>query len=84
MDDPFRSKLRVNPATNEWRYPTTADYVEISRCESYRRGRKGTGGTADALRHPNGNWWIGSMDTGVKAAGTDGRTARTVRTARTD
>lgn len=21
----------------------------------------------------NGNWWIGSMDTGVKAVGTDGR-----------
>lgn len=74
MDDPFRSKLRVNPATNEWEvsYDSGITWKSLGVKATGEDGRDGRDGRTPSVG-PNGNWWIGSMDTGVKAAGTDGR-----------
>ena len=74
MDDPFRSKLRVNPATNEWEvsYDSGITWKSLGVKATGEDGKDGRDGRTPSVG-PNGNWWIGSMDTGVKAAGTDGR-----------
>ena len=74
MDDPFRSKLRVNPATNEWEvsYDSGTTWKSLGVKATGEDGKDGRDGRTPSVG-PNGNWWIGSMDTGVKAAGTDGR-----------
>ena len=80
MDDPFRSKLRVNPATNEWEvsYDGGTTWKSLGVKATGEDGKDGRDGRTPSVG-PNGNWWIGSMDTGVKADGT----ASTVRMART-
>ena len=74
MDDPFRSKLRVNPDTNEWEvsYDSGTTWKSLGVKATGEDGKDGRDGRTPSVG-PNGNWWIGSMDTGVKAAGTDGR-----------
>ena len=74
MDDPFRSKLRVNPDTNEWEvsYDSGITWKSLGVKATGEDGKDGRDGRTPSVG-PNGNWWIGSMDTGVKAAGTDGR-----------
>ena len=74
MDDPFRSKLRVNPATNEWEvsYDSGTTWKSLGVKATGEDGKDGRDGRTPSVG-PNGNWWISSMDTGVKAAGTDGR-----------
>ena len=83
MDDPFRSKLRVNPATNEWEvsYDSGTTWKSLgvkATGEDGKDGRDGVDGKngADGLTPvigENGNWWIGDTDTGVKAGGADGK-----------
>lgn len=74
MDDPFRSKLRVNPATNEWEvsYDSGTTWKSLEVKATGEDGKDGRDGRTPSVGL-NGNWWIGSMDTGVKAVGTDGR-----------
>lgn len=74
MDDPFRSKLRVNPATNEWEvsYDSGMTWKSLGVKATGEDGKDGRDGRTPSVG-PNGNWWIGSRDTGVKAVGTDGR-----------
>ena len=74
MDDPFRSKLRVNPDTNEWEvsYDSGTTWKSLGVKATGEDGKDGRDGRTPSVG-PNGNWWIGSMDTGVKAVGTDGR-----------
>ena len=74
MDDPFRSKLRVNPATNEWEvsYDSGTTWKSLGVKATGEDGKDGRDGRTPSVG-PNGNWWIGIMDTGVKAEGTDGR-----------
>lgn len=74
MDDPFRSKLRVNPATNEWEvsYDSGMTWKSLGVKATGEDGKDGRDGRTPSVGL-NGNWWIGSMDTGVKAVGTDGR-----------
>ena len=74
MDDPFRSKLRVNPATNEWEvsYDSGITWKSLGVKATGEDGKDGRDGRTPSVGL-NGNWWIGSMDTGVKAVGTDGR-----------
>ena len=74
MDDPFRSKLRVNPATNEWEvsYDGGITWKSLGVKATGEDGKDGRDGRTPSVGL-NGNWWIGSMDTGVKAVGTDGR-----------
>lgn len=74
MDDPFRSKLRVNPATNEWEvsYDGGTTWKSLGVTATGEDGKDGRDGRTPSVGL-NGNWWIGSMDTGVKAVGTDGR-----------
>ena len=74
MDDPFRSKLRVNPATNEWEvsYDSGTTWKSLGVKATGEDGKDGRDGRTPSVG-PNGNGWIGSMDTGVKAAGTDVR-----------
>ena len=74
MDDPFRSKLRVNPATNEWEvsYDGGTTWKSLGVKATGEDGKDGRDGRTPSVGL-NGNWWIGSMDTGVKAVGTDGR-----------
>ena len=74
MDDPFRSKLRVNPATNEWEvsYDSGSTWKSLGVKATGEDGKDGRDGRTPSVGL-NGNWWIGSMDTGVKAVGTDGR-----------
>ena len=74
MDDPFRSKLRVNPATNEWEvsYDGGTTWKSLGVKATGEDGKDGRDGRTPSVG-PNGNWWIGSRDTGVKAVGTDGR-----------
>lgn len=74
MDDPFRSKLRVNPATNEWEvsYDSGNTWKSLGVKATGEDGKDGRDGRTPSVGL-NGNWWIGSMDTGVKAVGTDGR-----------
>lgn len=74
MDDPFRSKLRVNPATNEWEvsYDSGTTWKSLGVKATGEDGKNGRDGRTPSVG-PNGNWWIGIMDTGVKAVGTDGR-----------
>lgn len=74
MDDPFRSKLRVNPATNEWEvsYDGGMTWKSLGVKATGEDGKDGRDGRTPSVG-PNGNWWIGSRDTGVKAVGTDGR-----------
>ena len=74
MDDPFRSKLRVNPSTNEWEvsYDSGMTWKSLGVKATGEDGKDGRDGRTPSVG-PNGNWWIGSMDTGVKAVGTDGR-----------
>ena len=74
MDDPFRSKLRVNPDTNEWEvsYDSGTTWKSLGVKATGEDGKDGRDGRTPSVG-PNGNWWIGSMDTGVKAEGTDGR-----------
>lgn len=74
MDDPFRSKLRVNPDTNEWEvsYDSGTTWKSLGVKATGEDGKDGRDGRTPSVGL-NGNWWIGSMDTGVKAVGTDGR-----------
>lgn len=74
MDDPFRSKLRVNPATNEWEvsYDSGITWKSLGVKATGEDGKDGRDGRTPSVGL-NGNWWIGSMDTGVKAVGIDGR-----------
>ena len=74
MDDPFRSKLRVNPSTNEWEvsYDSATTWKSLGVKATGEDGKDGRDGRTPSVG-PNGNWWIGSRDTGVKAVGTDGR-----------
>ena len=74
MDDPFRSKLRVNPATNEWEvsYDSGTTWKSLGVKATGEDGKDGRDGRTPSVGL-NGNWWIGSMNTGVKAVGTDGR-----------
>ena len=74
MDDPFRSKLRVNPATNEWEvsYDSGTTWKSLGVKATGEDGKDGRDGRTPSVG-PNGNWWIGSRDTGVKAEGTDGK-----------
>lgn len=74
MDDPFRSKLRVNPDTNEWEvsYDSGITWKSLGVKATGEDGKDGRDGRTPSVGL-NGNWWIGSMDTGVKAVGTDGR-----------
>ena len=75
MDDPFRSKLRVNPSTNEWEvsYDSGTTWESLGVKATGEDGKDGRDGRTPSVG-PNGNWWIGIMDTGVKAEGTDGLT----------
>ena len=74
MDDPFRSKLRVNPATNEWEvsYDSGITWKSLGVKATGEDGKDGTDGLTPTIGE-NGNWWIGDTDTGVKAAASDGR-----------
>ena len=74
MDDPFRSKLRVNPATNEWEvsYDSGTTWKSLGVKATGEDGKDGTDGLTPTIGE-NGNWWIGDTDTGVKAAAADGR-----------
>ena len=74
MDDPFRSKLRVNPATNEWEvsYDSGTTWKSLGVKATGEGGKDGTDGLTPIIGE-NGNWWIGDTDTGVKAAASDGR-----------
>ena len=74
MDDPFRSKLRVNPATNEWEvsYDGGTTWKSLGVKATGEDGKDGTDGLTPTIGE-NGNWWIGDTDTGVKAAAADGR-----------
>lgn len=77
MDDPFRSKLRVNPDTNEWEvsYDSGTTWKSLgvkATGEDGKDGKNGQNGQTPYIG-PNDNWWIGMTDTGVKAEGTDGR-----------
>ncbi len=74
MDDPFRSKLRVNPATNEWEvsYDSGTTWKSLGVKATGEDGKDGTDGLTPVIGE-NGNWWIGDTDTGVKAAAADGR-----------
>lgn len=74
MDDPFRSKLRVNPATNEWEvsYDSGTTWKSLGVKATGEDGKDGTDGLTPTIGE-NGNWWIGDTDTGVKAAASDGR-----------
>lgn len=74
MDDPFRSKLRVNPATNEWEvsYDGGTTWKSLGVKATGEDGKDGTDGLTPTIGE-NGNWWIGDTDTGVKAAASDGR-----------
>lgn len=74
MDDPFRSKLRVNPDTNEWEvsYDSGTTWKSLGVKATGEDGKDGTDGLTPTIGE-NGNWWIGDTDTGVKAAASDGR-----------
>ena len=74
MDDPFRSKLRVNPATNEWEvsYDGGTTWKSLGVKATGEDGKDGRDGRTPTIGE-NGNWWIGDTDTGVKAAAADGR-----------
>ena len=74
MDDPFRSKLRVNPATNEWEvsYDSGTTWKSLGVKATGEDGKDGRDGLTPVIGE-NGNWWIGDTDTGVKAGGADGK-----------
>ena len=74
MDDPFRSKLRVNPDTNEWEvsYDSGITWKSLGVKATGEDGKDGADGLTPTIGE-NGNWWIGDTDTGVKAAASDGR-----------
>ena len=75
MDDPFRSKLRVNPATNEWEvsYDSGTTWKSLGVKATGEDGKDGRDGRTPSVGL-NGNWWLGNTDTGVRAAGTTGAT----------
>ena len=59
MDDPFRSKLRVNPATNEWEvsYDSGITWKSLGVKATGEDGKDGRDGRTPSVGL-NGNWWI--------------------------
>ena len=74
MDDPFRSKLRVNPATNEWEvsYDGGTTWKSLGVKATGEDGKDGRDGRTPSVGL-NGNWWIGGVNSGEKAGGADGK-----------
>ena len=60
-------EFRVNENTLQWRY--TGDEIWLNLYDL--TALKGADGKTPFIGE-NGNWWIGTTDTGVKAAGVDG------------
>jgi len=70
-EDGISPKVQINMVTNEWE-------ISVNNGLSWTStGVKATGTDGKDGDTPfvgdNGNWWIGTTDTGVKAAGQDGR-----------
>lgn len=60
-------EFRVNESTLQWRYAGDEVWLNLYDLSSLR----GSDGKTPFIGE-NGNWWIGDIDTGVKAAGIDG------------
>lgn len=69
-------ELRVEGGYIQWKYDADSDWqnlIALSALQGIKgdKGDKGDPGDTPTIGS-NGNWWIGTTDTGIKAAGTDG------------
>ncbi len=74
--DGISPRLRINPQTTAWEisYDNGATWESLG-VEASGTGVAGKDGETPYIK--NGNWWIGTTDTGVKAEGSDGATGAT-------
>ncbi len=63
-------EFRVNEDILQWRYAGDEIWLNIYDLSTLK-GLDGEDGNTPFIGE-NGNWWIGTTDTGIKAAGTDG------------
>ncbi len=64
-------EFRVNEDILQWRYAGDEIWLNIYDLSTLK-GIDGEDGNTPFIGE-NGNWWIGTTDTGIKAAGTDGK-----------
>ena len=64
-------EFRVNEDILQWRYVGDEIWLNIYDLSTLK-GIDGEDGNTPFIGE-NGNWWIGTTDTGIKAAGTDGK-----------
>ncbi len=74
--DGITPRLRINPQTTAWEisYDNGATWQNLG-VEASGTGVAGKNGETPYIK--NGNWWIGTTDTGVRAEGTDGEKGAT-------
>ena len=72
-------ELRVEDGYIQWKYDADSDWqnlIALSALQGIKgdKGDKGDPGEDGDTPYigDNGNWWIGTTDTGIKASGTDG------------
>ena len=67
-------EFRVSDNILQWRYVDDEIWLNLYDLTALKGadGRDGKDGKTPFIGE-NGNWWIGEIDTGVKAAGTDGK-----------
>ena len=66
-------KIAVNDNNIQWRYTDDSNDWQTIIAVDTLKGSKGEDGTTPHIDTETGNWFIGETNTGVKAAGTDGR-----------
>lgn len=70
-EDGTSPKVQINAVTNEWEIPVN-NGLSWTSTGVKATGTDGKDGDTPFVGN-NGNWWIGTTDTGVKAAGQDGQ-----------
>ena len=79
------AEFRAEGDKLRWKYTTDATWSDLINLADLKGqdgvdGKDGTNGVDGQTPYigENGNWWIGDTDTGVKAAGEDGKDSTTV------
>lgn len=75
--DAVLPEVRNNGTAVQWKYRDETDWRDLVALTELtgaagENGKNGTDGKTPFIGE-NGNWWIGDIDTGIKAAGTDGK-----------
>src|SRR5690606_1175713 len=73
--------LGTSPTHILWKYRSDENWIELISFEQLK-GEKGEDGLTPYIGE-NGNWWIGSIDMGIKAQGPDGSPGREIELRKT-